>query len=313
MQFMQPVVMHTLSPAQKLARATLSDALAQEDQGNLPQAFSRFQAAVRLDPTCGRAWRHLGNLLRRSGELGAASECFERAMATGDDRQLNEFFLSAVGVGPLVKAAPGHFVAALFDQYAQRFDAHLTTELKYFAPQLLFDLVTANSPSHFEKTLDLGCGTGLAAKAFSTVCAHIQGVDLSQQMLDRARDSCVYEALVLASMQEYLESTPHTYDLILCCDALIYLGDLAAVFAGVRRTLAPGGAFGLTVELCEADAGFDLLPSLRYAHSERYIRQLAEHNQFQVLGVAKGSLREEDHQPVHGMAFHLGRTEEPGA
>jgi predicted TPR repeat methyltransferase/uncharacterized protein (DUF433 family) len=300
------------SSAQKRAHAVLIEALAFEENGKLPEALRRFQTAVQLDPTCGRAWRHLGNLLRRSGALGAASECFERAIATGDDRQLNEFFLSAVGVGPLVPAAPSHFVAALFDQYAQRFDAHLITELKYCAPQLLFDLVVGTGTSHFEKALDLGCGTGLAAKAFAAVCASIHGVDLSQEMLDRARDSRVYEALVLASMEDYLQSTPHTYNLILCCDALIYLGDLSAVFTGVRRTLAPGSSFGLTVELCEADAGFDLLPSLRYAHSQRYIRELAEHNELHVLGVAKGSLREEDHRPVQGMAFHLGRAEEPG-
>jgi len=310
-QFKQPVAMHTFTPAQRLARSTLSDALALEEEGNLPEAFSRFQTATQFDPTCGRAWRHLGNLLRRSGELGAASECFERAIATGDDRQLNEFFLSAVGVGPLVSAAPSHFVAALFNQYAQRFEVHLTTELKYCAPQLLFDLIVGSGTPHFEKTLDLGCGTGLAAKAFGAVSARTHGVDLSQEMLNRASDLRLYDELVLASIEEYLKSTPNAYNLILCCDALIYLGDLTAVFAGARRTLAPGGSFGFTVELCEAEAGFDLLPSLRYAHSESYIRQLAEHNQFHLLGVAKGSLREEDHQPVQGLAFHLGRPEEP--
>jgi len=300
------VASHLFSIAQQQAQSALDEALAHEEAGELPQAFNRFRAATQYDPGCGRAWRHLGNLFRRSGELAAASECFEKALASGDDRQLNEFFLSAVGIGAPVPRAPNHFVQALFNQYAHRFEAHLTSELKYCAPQLLHGLVSRDSPHHFARVLDLGCGTGLAARVFTTASGRVTGVDLSQEMLVRARESLLYEELVHASIEDYLATSVKSYDLILCCDALIYIGELSTLFTCVRRALAPGGSFAFTVESCEAESGFDLLPSLRYAHSERYIRQLAELSQLSVLGVARGTLREEDREAVQGLAFHLG-------
>ena len=66
------------------------------------------------------------------------------------------------------------YVRALFDQYAPRFDAALAG-LDYRAPQLLFDAVMATGAKHFGRALDLGCGTGLAARAF----AHARRLDAS--------------------------------------------------------------------------------------------------------------------------------------
>jgi predicted TPR repeat methyltransferase len=95
---------------------------------------------------------------------------------------------------------------------------------------------------------------------------------------------------------------------VLCCDTFIYVGDLSSVFAGVREVLAPGGSFGFTVEACEAEQGFELLPSLRYAHTERYIRQLADRHAFRFVGHREGPLRTEANVPVRGLAFHFANA-----
>jgi predicted TPR repeat methyltransferase len=291
------------------SEAILGQAFALEEAGNLRAALDLFRKATLLDPCCGRSWRHLGNLLRRLGELGAASECFERAVLTGDDADLNRFFLSAVGVGPVVPCAPHHFVCALFNQYAPRFEQHLVTELGYRAPQLLFELVANSGCRHFESGLDLGCGTGLAAKAFQGAVTRMCGVDLSEQMLNRAAATGLYERLWLSSIEEHLASRQEHFDLVLCCDTFIYVGDLSLVFEGVRRALAPGGEFGFTVEASEAEEGFDLLPSLRYAHSEKYIRQLASSHNLRIVGHREAPLRTEAGVFVKGLAFHVAKPE----
>ena len=217
------------------ANEVLSQALILEEAGELGHAFDLFRTVTSLDPTCGRAWRHLGNLLRRSGDWGAASECFERAIASGDDAALNRFFLSAIGVGSVVPSPPRHFVSALFNQYAARFEQHLVSELHYQAPELLFRLVVGSGTRHFGNGLDLGCGTGLAAKAFQRAVTRMSGVDLSEEMLARATACGLYERLTLSSLEEYLASQPKGFDLVLCCDAFIYVGDLRSSFAGVRE------------------------------------------------------------------------------
>lgn len=245
-------------------------------------------------------------MLRRVGELGAAGNCFERAIAAGDDRALNTFFLSAIGIGPVVTEPPASFVTALFDQYAARFDEHLRHGLRYRAPEALAAAISRANCGPFDTALDLGCGTGLLGQAIRPLARHITGLDLSTQMLAHADRTGVYEQLVPSGLIKHLRTTGERYDLAVACDVFIYLGELRPVFSGVRRTLNSNGAFAFTVESCEADAGFDLLPSLRYAHSESHVRALADEHGFEVRGVERTALREEEGCPVAGLIFVLG-------
>ncbi|HEY4069024.1 MAG TPA: methyltransferase domain-containing protein [Burkholderiaceae bacterium] len=297
--------------ARAAAQAALERGLALEAAQQPAQAYALFEQATELDPGNGRAWRQRGNLLRRAGELGAASTCFERAIEAGDDRALNTFFLSAIGVGPVVMAPPASFVSALFDQYAPRFDAHLRDTLHYRAPELLVQWVArdgAASSGHplFDSVLDLGCGTGLMGQAIRPLARRLTGLDLSTQMLERAARTGAYARLVAGGLVEHLQTTDERFDLVLACDVFNYLGELRPVFAGARRVLTPGGGFAFTAEACEAEAGVDLLPSLRYAHSERHLRALAAEHGFKVRAMEKAALREQDGEPIDGLIFHLG-------
>jgi predicted TPR repeat methyltransferase len=88
----------------------------------------------------------------------------------------------------------------------------------------------------------------------------------------------------------------------------VYIGDLAPVYAGVRRVLAAGGLFGFSVE--EAGAGterFELRASSRYAHSERYVRALAREHGFEVRALTRTTLRHEQRRPIGGLLVLLAR------
>lgn len=289
------------------SRSALEQGFAHEEAGRQAEAFDAFRSAVELDPTHGRAWRQMGNLLRRAGRLAEAANCFEHAIAHGDDPALNAFFLSAVGVGELVPAAPTQFVGALYDQYAGRFEGHLTRELGYRGPERLAALVAGPTATRFESGLDLGCGTGLGGRAFRAMAGRLAGVDLSAQMIARAASTGVYDELATADLITHLRETPRRHDLVVACDVLIYFGDLAPVLQGVRRVLLPGGRFAFTAEASGAAAGYDLLPSLRYAHSEASIRALAATLGLAVRGLATGPLRTEDGVPIEGLFVDLQR------
>jgi SAM-dependent methyltransferase len=76
----------------------------------------------------------------------------------------------------------------IFDNYADRFDAHLLGALQYRVP--------ARCPPHAQRTpslnidvLDLGCGTGLIGAELGRVDGSLVGVDLSAKMLERQRCS----------------------------------------------------------------------------------------------------------------------------
>jgi predicted TPR repeat methyltransferase len=95
-------------------------------------------------------------------------------------------------------------------------------------------------------------------------------------MLEEARKLGVYRELIHADLGEFLAATAVRSDLIVAADVFIYVGDLAAVFRSARRILGPGGCLAFTVEPATTGQDIQLLPSLRYAHSEAYIRRLAD-------------------------------------
>jgi predicted TPR repeat methyltransferase len=86
------------------------------------------------------------------------------------------------------------------------------------------------------------------------------------------------------------------------------VGALASVFASVRRVLEPGGCLAFTVELNKAGPELQLLSSLRYAHSEAYIRRLADESRFTVAHVSGAPLRYDHTAPVMGLYVYLERV-----
>jgi predicted TPR repeat methyltransferase len=92
-------------------------------------------------------------------------------------------------------------------------------------------------------------------------------------------------------------------------DVLIYFGDLAPVFAGVRRVLRGGGRFAFSVETGE-HADFELAATRRYRHSQRYLERLAAEHGFVVDAVESHVLRFDLGSPVDGHLAQL-RLERP--
>ena len=90
---------------------------------------------------------------------------------------------------------------------------------------------------------DLGCGSGrtarwLASKGVMT----IDGVDLTPEMLDRARELSLHRRLEEADVR----ATPlpaATYDVAVCSLVDEHLPELYELYAEARRLLAPRGAF----------------------------------------------------------------------
>src|SRR5690606_25849867 len=150
--------------------------------------------------------------------------------------------LAALRGDPAPESAPAEYVAGLFDQYAEEFDAHLTGELGYQTPQRLrepFDGLAGGATGL--RVLDLGCGTGLSGLVFRDCAAHLAGVDLSPRMLDKARGRGIYDELHCADLVQALERPGPDWDLMLAADVFVYLGDLGAVLRAAARALRPGG------------------------------------------------------------------------
>lgn len=276
---------------------------------------------------------HLLDALGRRAEAIAA---FTQARALGADAGQVDFALAALGEAAVPAAAPAAYVAALFDQYAEHFDAHLVGQLDYRTPALIgaalartadvtapaaaaaSSTASTSSSSSTASTsstsssssgslldcVDLGCGTGLCGPVLRPLAASLAGVDLSAAMLAQARQRGCYDELACADIGSWLGGRADAFDLVVAADVLVYFGALEPLFAQVRQALRPGGRFCFSVEL-GGDGGFVLQASRRYAHGAAYIQSLAADHGFVIAEQASATLRKEGGAAIEGMLFVL--------
>lgn len=272
-------------------------------QGDLGPACELFEQALERAPQWPAAWRALARARRDSGDLSGALSAFEECLRIDPADMLGAGLERARLKGLPAAAAPPAYIGALFDAYAEDFDDALS-RLAYAAPEAVRRAV-ARSGRRFRRVLDLGCGTGLAGALLRDVADTLEGVDLSDRMLDIARKKGVYDSLRRASLLDFLGESGGPFDLIIAADVFAYIGDLAPVFRGLGARLAVDGLVAFTVEETGA-ADWALGDSLRFAHSECYLRRLADAAGLNIA-IERLALRKDRGDDVGGLLAILSR------
>ncbi len=202
-------------------------------------------------------------------------------------------------------ALPEAYMRRLFDEYAPRFDTALVERLRYQAPEKLAAAIAAVAPQrHFAHALDLGCGTGLAGAALRDRVERLEGVDLSPAMVAAAQRKAIYDHLAVSEMVTFVGTAAQPFDLVIAADVLVYVGDLAPLFAAVARKITAGGLFAFTAQRHD-DAGFVLGEEHRYRHSADYLRAIAA--PFEIVTLTPDVFRQEKGIDVPGLLAILKR------
>lgn len=250
-----------------------------------------------------------GRALAALHQPGEAINALHQALALAPEDELGvRLDLARLGALDPQAAITDAYVRALFDNYAPRFDRHLTDGLGYCGPERVMDaLQRAGAPSRFARVIDLGCGTGLMAKALAGRYDAIEGVDLSGRMLEQARKAGLYTALHEGHLTSFLsEQGERTADLVVAADVLIYLSALDEVFAQSRRVLREGGLLAYTVQ-AHSGTGVILGADGRYAHSSDALSRLADDAGLTSLLFEEVSVRRDRDEPVPGFIAVLQR------
>jgi SAM-dependent methyltransferase len=100
------------------------------------------------------------------------------------------------------------------------------------------------------RVLDLGCGFGWFCRwARERGAAHVEGIDVSEKMLARARAATTDAAIVYSRADmERLALPAAAFDLVYSSLALHYVVDLEWLLSEARQSLAPGGSLVFSVE-----------------------------------------------------------------
>ena len=284
--------------------------------GRREDALALLQVALVLDPSFTPAHVARIRVIRRAGGSPAAAlDAVEEWLAREPDHPVARHFRAAYSGEGVPARASDAYVRSVFEKYASTFDAHLE-RLGYRAPQLLAAALAPllGVPKGTLDILDAGCGTGLCGPLFRSYARRLEGVDLAEAMLAKARERDVYDALTAVELTAFLAARAAAYDVILSADTLVYFGDLAAVAAAAAVALRGDGIFAFSLERLAAEGGgpgYRLEEHGRYSHAEGYVRRVLTHAGFDAIAIESATPRNEGGAPVAGLVV-VARTSVAG-
>ncbi len=255
--------------------------------GNPQPAWLCTKRALELQPENWDAWYDFGDLSLSVGKREEGRRAFEVYFkANPDDAEIEHLLIALRDEAPPERASD-RTVQKIYKDFAWSYDTRMRDDLEYKGPEKLLEGVLSVIGNETGlRVLDLGCGSGFTGVALKPMARELIGVDLSPDMIELARKRGVYDSLEVAEITNWLESSAGRFDLISCCDCLIYFGDLKRIVAAAARGLKPGGIFALTTESGPAYP-FRITDTGRYEHHPDHIREVAA-----AAGLAVGYLQQ---------------------
>ena len=273
--------------------------------GKPSEAIEAYQQVLGRDPEDVFALNSLPTILMGLGRNTEAKEYLEKALINFPDNPVLLHFKAFLD-GKTIDKASKEYVENVFDGYAAMFDSHIQEKLFYDIPAIMENALrrTMNLTEKQSATLsflDLGCGTGLAAKALKQLTKHRVGVDLSSKMIEKAQASGLYDTLSVSDLTLYINDCTETFELLTALDVFVYIGNLSPIFDAARRVMKHGARFAFSVEGDDAaENGFILRSSGRFAHSQEYLRHIAQEYGYNIELIEPAIIRHEAGKPLAG-------------
>ncbi len=278
---------------------------AHKDSYDFKSALHYYERVLAIDPNHQQTLNNMAFIHHNNGDLAEAKALYSRLLDIVPGHAAANHMLSSLK-GDTLQTADPRYVAEVFDAYSHRYESSLVENLEYSVPQKLrrfFDDLYSVPPNNM-KALDIGCGTGLGGIAFKDICKSLDGVDISPNMIEFARQKHIYSALYVDEIENYLGGCEVQYDLVLAADVFTYIGGLENIFKLIYGVLEKSRFFCFSTEK-SAEKNYFLQSSGRFAHSELYIAKLAEKFGFHDFKSLPTKLRKEKNKWVEGIIFVL--------
>ncbi len=288
--------------APEVAEGWYNLAICLRNEGDVEGAVANLREAIGRDPDYFRAYDALAMLLYQLERLPEAAQLYSEWIAHDPSSEIARYMAAATSGQNVPQRAPDEYVRTLFDEAAPGFDARLE-QLGYRAPQSVAGALAHHiQPTRLGSVLDAGCGTGLCAPTLRAHCQRLVGVDLSPNMIARAKERGCYDELVAAEIVAFMRAEPNAFDAVISADTLVYFGALEEPFSAARGALRRGGWLIFTLEALERspEVKYRLQFHGRYAHDEAYVRASLLRAGFQLESLARETLRREGEQDVTG-------------
>jgi predicted TPR repeat methyltransferase len=273
-----------------------------------PDAVETYLQVLTLAPEHRSATNNLAYTYHLLGEDDKSAMYYSKVLDYDPDHKAAQHMLSALS-GSGAESVPESYIEDVFDSYSQKYEQSLVVDLQYNVPgQLRTRFNALKWSERIGHGLDLGCGTGLSGEVFTDIVERLDGIDLSENMLQLAGEKNIYHTLHNDNIMRFLKKTDDVFDFYIAADVFGYVGDLGEVFSLLRKQASPRTLFCFSTEKLEGD-GFLLRPTGRFAHSTAYIERLAAANGWLLLDRCDQSIRKERESWVEGCLWFLTASE----
>ncbi|MEH6825277.1 MAG: tetratricopeptide repeat protein [Motiliproteus sp.] len=299
MEYYQKAI--SIEPRMSEGHLCIGNLLAKE---NDPDAIEYFNSALQFNPKLKYLYKNIGILyLKIDNRIMAVENLTLAKEHIPDDIEIDYFLCIAKGEEPDSRIKHG-YIQNEFDGFAKTFDNKLVNQLGYDLPNKAYNVLSNyfGSDFYFPSIVDLGCGTGLNGPLYQPHTSQLIGIDLSEKMLNEAKNRECYSKLYKGEISKALGSNEGIYDLYIATDVFIYLGGLEELFSTIIKKSAPDSYLVFSTESCEED-GFILQKTGRYAHSKKYISELSDKFKCSIEVCERTVIRKESKKNIAGDIF----------
>lgn len=270
------------------------------EEGRWNDAIFRFRVLQYLKPDYPGLMYNLGCCYFGAGKMKEAEAAMREALKQDPSNANARFILASVNPAALSpdqrpQRMPKEMITGFFAPAAASYDIEEST-VKYQGGKVIHDLVKPLVAAPAPRVLDLGSGTGIAARPWRQIAAGIAGVDITRTMVamaDKAvhADKKLFDVLYEADVHELPPQVPSA-DVILVVNVAPYIGNLSALVQQISAKLIPQGVAVITLEAHAGGAeGFGVSADTgRFGHSAAYVRGLAQNAGLKVLQEARVEL-----------------------
>lgn len=283
--------------------------LALHGMGQLEKAIISYHKALVINPDFSRAHYNLGQSLMTRGDREGAISCFEEVLKldAGDLRAGAEFSLAHLGVLQAPARTPETHMKEYYksrtwwwrqlgtgDDQADDYQGHalMSEALK----------VALKGRTHLA-ILDGGCGTGILGRFLRPYASHLDGIDLSPEMLEVARQEGLYDNLVEGELGHCLSQGDQRYQVVVSAAVLIHFSTLNVIFSKIWDALDNEGTLALTLFVDDECEDFAIQSSGFFAHNPDYVKRVGLDSGFALTHEEHGVHELLDAQEVTGAVY----------
>ena len=192
------------------------------------------------------------------------------------------------------------YTQAFYNGFADSYDEKMKL-LECQIPNLIADKIKDKT---FKNVLDLGCGTGTCGIFLKDKSKNLIGVDISKNMVQKAEEKHIYNALFTQDIMDFIQNTKEQFDLVISADVFCYINKLIDIFKEIHKILKPSGKFIFTVEK-SLSGKTELQTSGRYRHALKQIEKELKAVGFTNIKNEEVVLRKEKSDNCIGYLFTL--------